>query len=44
MGNNIITEMKTSFGPPLDVEEAEFLKQYVVWRQSNPTVLTPQKA
>jgi len=41
---NIVTEIKTSFGPPLTIEEAEFLEQYVVWRRSNPTVLTQQKA
>ena len=43
-GNNIITEMKTAFGPPLTAEETEFLDQYVVWRRSNPISLTPLKA
>jgi len=40
----IVTEIRTSFGPPLTIEESDFLKQYVVWRRSNPTVLTHQKA
>ena len=43
-GHNIITEMKTSFGPSLNAEEVEFLEHYVAWRRSNPIVLTPVKA
>jgi hypothetical protein len=41
---NVITEVKASFGPPLTIEETEFLDQYVIWRRSNPISVTPVKA